>query len=117
MHTGPDGYQITARQADELLMQGTHIWAYMECGPLTVTTRWWGEPERPWLTRAWIGDTLIGKTWSLDKRSALAAFHDWCRLAFEVPAQPLRQHSGSSSTAAAPQPPTETHRNRTKQVA
>lgn len=108
MHTDPQGRAISEDEALRLLLRGTHTIARLDCGRLTVVTRWWGLPERPWLTRAWLDGgptfgTLIRKEWSPDRASALDVFQRVCRLTLTVPPLPLlelpqqRRSSGAAS--------------------
>lgn len=85
MYTDPDGRETNEDQVTRLLWEDTHDLADTRLGPLRIYTRWWGEEDRPWLTRAWVGDTLIGRQWTRDKAAAHAAHVDWVNRVLHTP--------------------------------
>lgn len=101
MHTDPDGREITTARLAELLWQGTHDLADTRLGPLRIYTRWWGEEDRPWLTRAWVSGSLVGKQWSASLDDANRAHLRWVDALFSDPPTPL-PHPRRTRTLPAP---------------
>lgn len=97
----PSGRPISETDLIDLLWEDTHDLADTRLGPLRIYTRWWGEDGRPWLTRAWVGGTLVGKQWSASEEDANRAHMRWTDALFTDPPLPL-PHPRRTRTLPAP---------------